>query len=70
MSGNQESLEEAHEAIYEALGGFIKDMMEDGEEIPEPIGDEQFSGNLRVRLPKSLYRDLSQAAKLEGVSLN
>jgi predicted HicB family RNase H-like nuclease len=45
-------------------------MMENGEEITEPIGDEQLSGNLRVRMPKSLHRELSQAAKLEGVSLN
>jgi len=29
-------------------------MMEDGEEISEPIGDEQFSSNLRVHIIKSL----------------
>ena len=65
-----DSREEVHNAIYEVLEGFIEDMLADGEAIPEPIGDEQFSGNLRVRMPKSLHRDLSQAAKLEGVSLN
>lgn len=65
-----DSLQDTHEAIYEVLEGFIEDMMENEEEIPEPIGDEQFSGNLRVRMPKSLHRELSQAAKLEGVSLN
>jgi predicted RNase H-like HicB family nuclease len=64
------SFEEAREAVYEVLEGFIEDMMENNEEIPEPVGDDRFSGNLRVRMPKSLHRDLSQAAKLEGVSLN
>lgn len=65
-----ESWGEAHDAIYEVLEGFIEDMLVDGEAIPEPVGDDQFSGNLRIRMPKSLHRNLSQAAKLEGVSLN
>lgn len=62
--------EEAYESVYEVLEGFIEDMLEDGDPIPEPVGDETFSGNLRVRLPKSLHRQLSQSAKIEGISLN
>lgn len=65
-----ETKEEAHNNIYEVLEGFIEDMIEEGEEVPEPIGDEDFSGNLRVRMPKSMHKNLSQAAKLEGISLN
>ncbi|SDO17391.1 toxin-antitoxin system HicB family antitoxin [Alkalicoccus daliensis] len=65
-----ETKEEAYAAVSEVLEGFIEDMLEDGDPIPEPIGDDQFSGNLRIRMPKSLHRNLSQAAKLEGVSLN
>lgn len=65
-----ETKEEAYDNIYEVLEGFIEDMIEEGEEVPEPIGDEHFSGNLRVRMPKSLHKNLSQAAKLEEVSLN
>lgn len=65
-----ETKEEAHNAIYEVLEGFIEDMIEDGEEIPEPIGDDDFSGNLRVRMTKSLHQKLSTEARFEGVSLN
>ena len=65
-----ETKEEAHNNIYEVLEGFIEDMIEEGEEMPEPISDGDFSGNLRVRMPKSLHNNLSKAAKLEGVSLN
>lgn len=65
-----ETKEEAHNNIYEVLEGFIEDMIEEAEEMPEPISDGDFSGNLRVRMPKSLHKNLSQAAKLEGVSLN
>lgn len=65
-----ETKEEAHNNIYEVLEGFIEDMIEEGEEVPEPIGDDDFSGNLRVRMPKSMHKNLSAAAKLEGISLN
>ena len=30
----------------------------------------RFSGNIRLRLPKSLHRDLAELAKREGISLN
>lgn len=65
-----ETKEEAHNTVYEVLEGFIEDMIEDGEKVPEPINDGDFSGNLRVRMPKSLHQKLSTAARLEGVSLN
>lgn len=65
-----DTFQEAHEAIYEALEGFIEDMLENGEEVPLPVGDEDYSGNIRLRMPKGLHRDLSQAARLEDVSLN
>ncbi|WP_327204053.1 toxin-antitoxin system HicB family antitoxin [Paenibacillus tyrfis] len=29
-----------------------------------------YSGSIRVRMPKTLHRDLATAAELEGVSLN
>ncbi|SDI53619.1 toxin-antitoxin system HicB family antitoxin [Natribacillus halophilus] len=43
-------------------------MLDEGEPIPEPIEDENFSDHLHLRMPKSLHRHLAQAAKLEGVS--
>src|SRR5699024_8355461 len=64
-----ETKEEAHNNIYEVLEGFIEVMIEEGEEVPEPIGDDDFSGNLGMRMPKSINKKLSQAAKIEGVTL-
>ena len=32
--------------------------------------EREYSGKISLRLPKSLHRDLIQAAKREGISLN
>ncbi len=64
-----ESLEEAVENLGSAKREWIEASLELGRVIPEPTTDE-FSGQLRVRMPKSLHRTLSQMAKDENVSLN
>lgn len=49
---------------------FIESMVIDGESIPEPEVLKPFSGQLRLRLPKSLHASLTQIAQMECVSLN
>jgi antitoxin HicB len=49
---------------------FIKVMEEDGEEVPEAVVYSNFSGQFRVRIPKSLHASLTHEARGEGVSLN
>ncbi|MBE6890427.1 MAG: toxin-antitoxin system HicB family antitoxin [Ruminococcaceae bacterium] len=44
--------------------------MEDGSEIPEPTSADEFSGQFKLRLPKSLHKTLSEKSKEEGVSMN
>lgn len=61
------------EAIREAeiaLEGFLEVYKEGNIELPPPETARQFSGQLRVRLPKSLHASLSEEADREGVSLN
>jgi antitoxin HicB len=41
-----------------------------GDVIPEPTIANKFSGQWRIRLPKSLHAALALRAKQEGVSLN
>ena len=65
-----DTFEELGEMIREAMLGWIKIELEDGEEIPEPQTLNSFSGQTRIMLPKSLHRDLSHQAKNENVSLN
>ena len=64
-----ESVEETVENLNKAKKEWIEASLELGRIIPEPT-TEDFSGQLRVRMPKSLHRTLSQMAKEENVSLN
>lgn len=49
---------------------YIDSIIADGESIPEPEVLKPFSGQLRLRLPKSLHASLAQAAQSDGISLN
>ena len=62
--------EEAIEMIQDAMRGWIEVSLEDGDPIPEPRGFDDYSGKFVVRVPRSLHRDLVEAAEREGVSLN
>lgn len=53
-----------------ALKGVIKVFEEDGIELPKPHHLPDHSGQLRLRLPRSLHNALTQQADYEGVSLN
>ncbi|MDD2234890.1 MAG: toxin-antitoxin system HicB family antitoxin [Desulfitobacteriaceae bacterium] len=64
-----ETVEEALESLNDAKKSWIETALELGRIIPEP-STEDFSGQLRVRMPKSLHRTLSEMAKEENVSLN
>jgi predicted RNase H-like HicB family nuclease len=63
-------------AITEALNAkrtWLEAALEDGIEIPEPIEStdlNDFSGQFKLRIPKSLHRSLSIHAKQEGISMN
>jgi predicted HicB family RNase H-like nuclease len=45
-------------------------MYEDGQEIPLPSSEVEYSGKFNVRVPASLHRKLAKLAVKEGVSLN
>ncbi|GAB5518807.1 MAG: type II toxin-antitoxin system HicB family antitoxin [Rhodothermales bacterium] len=71
LSAFGETPTEALDEARVALSGIIKVMNEDGQRLPEPDAEpKSFSGQLRVRLPRSLHAALSYQAEREGVSLN
>ncbi|WP_343217902.1 toxin-antitoxin system HicB family antitoxin [Clostridium coskatii] len=43
--------------------------MEDSISIPEPL-EESFSGQFKLRMPKSLYKELMEKSKEEDISMN
>ncbi len=65
-----ETREEALEMIEDAMRAWIADALEAGHPIPEPVSSREYSGELRVRLPKSLHRMAARKAQEDGVSLN
>jgi len=61
--------EEAIVEIEEVKRNWIKSSLERGLKIPEPI-PHKHSGQIRLRIPPSLHRLLSDRAAVEGISLN
>jgi antitoxin HicB len=60
--------EEAFGDLEQAKTLYFQAAIESGYVVPEPI--ETLSGQLKVKLPKSLHRELAKEAQREGVSLN
>lgn len=65
-----ETQEEALRMIDDALRGWLETEIEDGETIPEPRNDEEFSGKFVLRVSKSMHRKFVETASDESVSLN
>lgn len=64
-----ESVDEAINNLNEAKRLWLETALSDNITIPEP-GDDKYSGQFKLRLPKSLHRELSEHSKREGVSMN
>lgn len=65
-----DTFEELGEMIEDAKRAWIEVAMEDDIPIPEPRQLEAYSGKFVVRVPKSLHRELVDAAERDGASLN
>ena len=60
---------EAAENLNVAMGLWIDHELDAGHAIPRPWSANR-SGDIRLRLPKSLHANAAMRAKVEGVSLN
>ena len=61
--------EEAISEIQEVKKDWIKSNLERGLKIPEPV-PHKYSGQIRLRIPSTLHKALSDRAAVEDVSLN
>lgn len=64
------SPEAALQGIRKVVADTVKDMRDNGEEIPVPLAGRSFSGRFLVRVPPRVHRELAMKAAEEGVSLN
>lgn len=60
----------ALEGITNLVENVVADMEANGEKVPEPIAEKNYSGKLQIRIPPSLHRRLAVEAAEEKVSLN
>ncbi|HHY22592.1 MAG TPA: toxin-antitoxin system HicB family antitoxin [Bacilli bacterium] len=68
-----DTLDEAIRKAGEATESWLEAARECGRKIPEKkyySSEDDYSGKLTLRMPKSLHRELAQAAAEEGVSIN
>ncbi|MBE1427003.1 putative RNase H-like HicB family nuclease [Desulfomicrobium macestii] len=72
LSAFGESPEEALREANVALSLFLDEFQESGKNAPLPktLVHNNYSGQTRLRMPKTLHKDLAESAENEGVSLN
>jgi len=62
--------EVALKGIRKLVEDAVKDMRNQGEDVPEPIACRHYSGKFIVRVPPQIHRKLAIQAAESGVSLN
>lgn len=65
-----DTLEEGFRMLEDAKRAWLTACLEEGQPIPEPVPLEDYSGQFKLRLPKSLHRHLARRSHEEGVSMN
>ena len=66
-------MEDIIETAVDAKKPWLEAAIDEGLQIPEPSVDEdisKYSGQFKLRIPKSLHRSLAIHAKREGISMN
>ena len=65
-----ETVEDAYRSAEDAKREWLASALEEGISIPEPGSVEDYSGQFKLRIPRSLHRQLALQSKREGVSMN
>ena len=65
-----ETVESVIKNAADAKKAWLEAALEEGTEIAEPVSLDDYSGQFKLRIPKSLHRTLAMHSKEEGVSMN
>lgn len=65
-----ETIESAMKNAEDAKKAWIEAALEDNIEIHEPNSLEDYSGQFKLRIPRSLHRYLAEHSQREGISMN
>lgn len=65
-----DTIDEALTNAEDAKAAWIDTALKEGIKIAEPTSSDDYSGQFKLRIPKSLHRSLAEHAKAEGTSMN
>ncbi|MCQ2549983.1 MAG: type II toxin-antitoxin system HicB family antitoxin [Lachnospiraceae bacterium] len=65
-----DTIEETIKNAEDAKRSWFEAAIEDGFSISEPNDFGNYSGQFKLRIPKSLHKSLSEHSKVEGISMN
>ena len=65
-----DTIEEAVSNAKDAKKAWLEAAIEEKIEIHEPDNLEDYSGQFKLRMPRSLHRSLAEHSKREGISMN
>jgi len=65
-----DSVEDAYNRLESAAEAWLEAALDLGQEIPDPLEEQIYSGRVLVRLPKSLHRQATETARRDATSLN
>lgn len=65
-----DTIEKAVTNAIDAKKSWIEAALEEGIPIQEPESLEKYSGQFKLRLPRSLHQSLAEHSKKEGISMN
>ena len=70
LSWLDQSPEDALIGIRQVVADVVKDMADNGKDIPEPLATKKYSGKFQVRVTADTHRALAIKAAERHVSLN
>ena len=65
-----ETMESAIANAQDAKKAWVQAALEEGIEMHESDSLEEYSGQFKLRIPRSLHRSLAEHSKREGISMN
>ena len=65
-----ETAQQAVANAADAKRAWLEAAIEDGIDINEPDSLRDYSGQFKLRIPKSLHKSLAEHSKREGISMN
>ncbi len=65
-----ETINEAIANAMDAKQEWLIANLEEGNDIPLPDSINNYSGQFKLRIPKSLHKSLADHSKAEGISMN